>query len=502
MADIIKRWEEDQKKKAAEKRWIDSLPEEYSSIAGSLTPEQKKYVTALPEKEVLPALDRIARANREKEISTPRTPKEPAPLEKALKATGEFVQSIGLPAPNNAEPAPIFTPLGSKKSAIGSLFTPEQTQTYAAEESKQEERELPAAPKLPEVSPVRPQVFPVEKPYTEDDIRREKELAESYKGLSLAEKMGKVVEFNTPEGIAKFMGLTAETMPDLISSLADVKATYIKDREVMGDRKAKASFYSLLMQLAIGAYGIKNGVDVSGARFDLMDWSNKFNDLKEDYEREVALRQMQVAEQQRQYGRLREAAGLQLDTIRDRERAAEKEADIKTRRSALAYDVEQRVASMSLQQAQQSKSEVFNFIKNLNKSRDIIKSAAKKYKGDTSKVTVADLEAVGGADLVKGIEDPAFYERWMGAKPAGATLNDRISSQIKDFNDLYNKINIHEQQVAKGIGVKIPSTEVVKFIPNRGHYVYNALDPQGTPLRKATQEEIDAAGFKQSPNIK
>jgi hypothetical protein len=59
----------------------------------------------------------------------------------------------------------------------------------------------------------------------------------------------------------------------------EAKILYNKKVKETGEEEGRRAMFSLLGHLAVGLFGIKHGVDTSGVKFDLTDWTAKYNQL-------------------------------------------------------------------------------------------------------------------------------------------------------------------------------------------------------------------------------
>jgi hypothetical protein len=188
----------------------------------------------------------------------------------------------------------------------------------------------------------------IPKPFELNDTQ----VAEYKADKSPVGRLDKLIRGASPQTIRAMMGIELEEMPDFEKQIADAKSTYETARTELGDKQAKASAFGLLLQLAVGMYGIKHGVDVSGARFDKMDWSNKFDDLREDFKNTVSLKQIEMQKEQRRWARYQDIASGTISGLENKkaeewkvaqlkqaedERAAAKEESYNWRRFDIAY---------------------------------------------------------------------------------------------------------------------------------------------------------------------
>jgi hypothetical protein len=81
-------------------------------------------------------------------------------------------------------------------------------------------------------------------------------------------------------------------LPAADKKLEMLKEAYDARKNALGEKEATLSMIGLFTQLALGMYGVANGVDTSGIKFDKISWDNEFKRLEKDFDKdfELALR--------------------------------------------------------------------------------------------------------------------------------------------------------------------------------------------------------------------
>jgi hypothetical protein len=90
-------------------------------------------------------------------------------------------------------------------------------------------------------------------------------------------------------------------LPNLDKKLGEIKDAYDQRVSEMGERQAKVAMFSILGHIAVGLYGVKHGVDTSGNKFDVTDWSVQYKRIMDQYnmEKDIAKTEYETKESRR-----------------------------------------------------------------------------------------------------------------------------------------------------------------------------------------------------------
>jgi hypothetical protein len=450
-----------------------SLSQTQIDIARNLTTEQKRVIKGLPVGDKVAAIDRIIRANKEK-----------------------FIEETPGYRPGMGEPI---------QSAMPSLFTPAQTNVYKEEfqskaTSSSQGPATTASPKKETGSgssvmavlqaPPEPVAYSSESKEVKAALGYEDKKGKvegALKGSSIIDKIDMVAKVQSAEGLQRLLGMATEDMPDLTKGLQDFKDTYEAAREDLGDKYAKAQAYALLLQLAVGMYGIKHGVDVSGARFDKLDWTSKFDELKEDFKQNVTLQQMRIAEQERQYSKLQDLARGQMGVIKERERALGEATSIRNQQAILTQNFKMQVAGMELKDIAQARNEAYKVGESLSKQATFLQKAMKMKKTtEANDITLEDLKAAGADDNVLAslsdakywVDLPVLGQWFRQTEAPGMALSKKIAFRKNLLSNFLTELSAKEQETTQELGVTpAPSTVTMKK-KSGGESVFDPLTGQ------------------------
>lgn len=250
------------------------------------------------------------------------------------------------------------------------------------------------------------------------------------------------LDMRSPEYISKLIGPEYKKLHDIDNKLAEMKTNYDKAKQELGDKEGKAAIFGLVAHLAVGAYGIKNGIDTNGVKFNMVNWDNKYKQLQDSFELDLRFKKDQ-ASAIKDYinikkGALNEAQQAAGMKTRDVEKVADAQYVDKTQayyEQKRDYDRsisdKKKTGSMAIgmfelkiQQEKAREKQKSQEEQDLAKQMSTLSSAIlKDAKSDKKQVLIANLPPAIAEDIInKGLD-----------KEELAAYRDQLATQLNDI---------------------------------------------------------------------
>jgi hypothetical protein len=303
-----------------------------------------------------------------------------------------------------------------------------------------------------------------------------KELNKSY----LAE-MAEAYDLNKDD-VKDFIDLVPETkqLPAIEKKLDELKATYDRRAAELGEEEARTSVVGLMAQLFLGMYGVANGVDTSGIKFDKLSWDNQWKRLKQKYDMDTELELQKhnnlkevISNKFRTIGEKKEEMGAEL-------REFEKVEDAKFRDAMRAWqeaDDEDKAGrggkkmtpAMYAAQAQYN-SELDAYKKKSKqaymdrKIAQALQGAAQEKASKRKDVIFTQLGQAEGQKLIDKMSEGWFNSPKERLLAEAQNLLDSSSKLDESLKPLKNQLNIKQQFVKSGITSGDLNTDFKEYV--------------------------------------
>jgi hypothetical protein len=107
--------------------------------------------------------------------------------------------------------------------------------------------------------------------------------------VTASEVLGEAFDLNDKDALSKLLKPEFGQLNEIETKISRLKDDYDKAKEELGDEEGKAAVFALFAHLAVGAYGIKHGLDTNGVKFNMIDWDNKYKKLEKKFDLDMQM---------------------------------------------------------------------------------------------------------------------------------------------------------------------------------------------------------------------